>query len=159
ASRPGNRFNDARCDARGRLWAGTLAIDTTPGEGSLYRLDVDGQIKRMDTGVHVADGLAFSPDNRRLYCPYTGARGTAVADFDVDSGEVENRRVFHELPEGVGTPNGLTVDTEGYVWSAQWDGWCVTRYDPDGQVERVINLPVPRPTSCVFGGPDFTTLF
>ncbi len=159
ASRPGNRFNDARCDARGRLWAGTLAIDTTPGEGSLYRLDVDGQIKRMDTGFHVSNGLAFSPDNRRLYFTDTGKRRIYVYDFDLDSGEVENRRVFHELPEGVGTPNGLTVDTEGYVWSAQWDGWCVTRYDPDGQVERVINLPVPRPTSCVFGGPDFTTLF
>ncbi|HQZ13573.1 MAG TPA: SMP-30/gluconolactonase/LRE family protein [Devosia sp.] len=158
ASKPGNRFNDARCDRRGRLWAGTLAIDTTPGEGSLYRLDPDGQIHRMDTGFHVSNGLDFSPDNRRLYFTDTGKRRIYVYDFDLESGEIDNRRVFHELPEGIGTPNGLTVDSEGYVWSAQWDGWCVTRYDPDGEVERVVNLPVPRPTSCVFGGPDLTTL-
>jgi sugar lactone lactonase YvrE/DNA-binding IclR family transcriptional regulator len=158
ANRPGNRFNDARCDRRGRLWAGTLAIDTTPGEGSLYRLDPDGQIHRMDTGFHVSNGLDFSPDNRRLYFTDTGKRRIYVYDFDLDSGTVSDRRVFHELPEGVGTPNGLTVDSEGFVWSAQWDGWCVTRYDPDGEVERVINLPVPRPTSCVFGGSDLTTL-
>jgi sugar lactone lactonase YvrE/DNA-binding IclR family transcriptional regulator len=159
AGKPGNRFNDARCDRRGRLWAGTLAIDTTPGQGSLYRLDPNGEVHRMDTGFHVSNGLDFSPDNRRLYFTDTGKRRIYVYDFDLDTGQIENRRILHELPEGVGTPNGLTVDAEGYVWSAQWDGWCVTRYDPDGEVERVINLPVPRPTSCVFGGPDLTTLF
>ncbi|MGV3651174.1 MAG: SMP-30/gluconolactonase/LRE family protein [Devosia sp.] len=159
ASRPGNRFNDARCDRLGRLWAGTLAIDTTPGEGSLYRLDADRRIHRMDQGFHVSNGLDFSPDDKRLYFTDTGKRRIYVYDFDLESGAIENRRVFHELPEGVGTPNGLTVDAEGFVWSAQWDGWCVTRYDPDGQVERVINLPVPRPTSCVFGGPDLRTLY
>jgi len=159
ANRPGNRFNDARCDRRGRLWAGTLAIDTTPGEGSLYRLDPDGRINAMDTGFHVSNGLDFSPDDKRLYFTDTGKRRIYVYDFDLDSGNIANRRVFHELPEGVGTPNGLTVDAEGCVWSAQWDGWCVTRYDPDGQVERVVNLPVPRPTSCVFGGPHLETLY
>ena len=69
------------------------------------------------------------------------------------------RRTFVDVPEGVGIPDGLTVDAEGFVWSAHWDGWCVTRYDPDGRVDRVLNLPVPRPTSCCFGGPDFATLY
>lgn len=159
ADRPGNRFNDARCDRAGRLWAGTLAIDTSPGEGSLYRFDPDGRAHRMDGGFHVSNGLDFSPDNRRLYFTDTGKRRIYVYDFDLETGEIDNRRVFHELPEGVGTPNGLTVDAEGCVWSAQWDGWCLTRYDPDGVVERVINLPVPRPTSCIFGGPDLATLY
>jgi sugar lactone lactonase YvrE/DNA-binding IclR family transcriptional regulator len=159
ADRPGNRFNDAKCDRAGRLWAGTLAIDTTPGEGSLYRIDPDGRAHRMDGGFHVSNGIDFSPDNRRLYFTDTGKRRIYVYDFDLGSGAIENRRVFHELPEGVGTPNGLTVDSEGFVWSAQWDGWCVTRYDPDGAVERVINLPVPRPTSCIFGGPRLETLY
>ncbi|HEY4203172.1 MAG TPA: SMP-30/gluconolactonase/LRE family protein [Devosiaceae bacterium] len=157
--RPGNRFNDAKCDRAGRLWAGTLAIDTTPGEGSLYRFDPDGRVHRMDGGFHVSNGIDFSPDNQRLYFTDTGKRRIYVYDFDLESGAIDNRRVFHELPEGVGTPNGLTVDSQGFVWSAQWDGWCVTRYDPDGQVERVINLPVPRPTSCIFGGPGLDTLY
>lgn len=159
ANRPGNRFNDARCDRKGRLWAGTLAIDTSPGEGSLYRLDPDGAMHRMDTGFHVSNGIDFSPDNRRLYFTDTGKRRIYVYDFDLESGAIENRRIFAELAEGTGTPNGLTVDAQGFVWSAHWDGWCVTRYDPEGQVERVINLPVPRPTSLAFGGKGLTTLY
>ncbi len=159
ADRPGNRFNDGKCDRRGRFWAGTLALDTSPSAGSLYRLDPDGRVSTMETGIHVSNGLGWSPDDRRFYFTDSGRRQIFVYDFDLESGRIENRRVFAELPEGAGTPDGLTVDAHGFLWSAQWDGWCVTRYDPDGKVERVINLPVPRPTSCIFGGPDLATLY
>ncbi|WP_245973744.1 SMP-30/gluconolactonase/LRE family protein [Bosea caraganae] len=159
AGKPGNRFNDGKCDRRGRFWAGTLAIDTTRGHGGLYRLDPDGRCSLMDQGFHVSNGLGWSPDDRRFYFTDSGSRRIYLYDFDVERGEIANRRVFVELAEGVGIPDGLAVDTEGFVWSAHWDGWCITRYDPDGKVDRVINLPVPRPTSCAFGGPDFSTLY
>jgi ABC-type nitrate/sulfonate/bicarbonate transport system ATPase subunit len=136
-----------------------MAIDTQPGEGSLYRLDTDGRVSRMDTGFHVSNGLGWSPDNRRFYFTDSGPKRIYVYDFDLEGGAVENRRTFVQVPDGVGVPDGLAVDAEGFVWSAHWDGWCVTRYDPDGKVDRVINLPVPRPTSCAFGGPDLTTLY
>lgn len=159
ADRPGNRFNDGKCDRRGRLWAGTLAIDTTPGQGRLWRLDGDGRLKEMDRGFHVANGLGWSPDDRTFYFTDTAKHTIYAYDFDIESGEIGNRRVFVTVPDEEGRPDGLTVDAEGFVWSAHWDGWCVTRYDPEGKVERVINLPVPRPTSCVFGGRDMQTLF
>ncbi|MEJ1160560.1 SMP-30/gluconolactonase/LRE family protein [Prosthecomicrobium sp. N25] len=159
AGKPGNRFNDGKCDRRGRFWAGTLAIDTTPGHGSLYRLDADGRCTRMDEGFHVSNGLGWSPDDRRFYFTDTGAGRIHVYDFDLETGTIANRRLFAEVAPGTGVPDGLAVDAEGFVWSAHWDGWCITRYDPDGRVDRVINLPVPRPTSCCFGGPDLSTLY
>lgn len=159
ADRPGNRFNDGKCDRRGRLWAGSLAIDTAPDQGRLWRLDPDGRAFEMDRGFHVSNGMGWSPDDKTFYFADTAKQLIYAYDFDIDSGSIANRRVFISVPESEGKPDGLTVDAEGFVWAAHWDGWCVTRYDPDGKVDRVINLPVPRPTSCVFGGPDMQTLF
>ncbi|MEN3148449.1 SMP-30/gluconolactonase/LRE family protein [Neorhizobium sp. IRAMC:178] len=159
SDRPGNRFNDGKCDRRGRLWAGTLAIDTTPDQGRLWRVDPDGRSVEMDRGFHVSNGLGWSPDDRTFYFTDTNRQTVYAYDFDIESGEVANRRPFIVVPEAEGKPDGMTVDAEGFVWIAHWDGWCVTRYDPQGKVERVINLPIPRPTSCVFGGPDMQTLF
>lgn len=159
ADRPGNRFNDGKCDRKGRLWAGSLAIDTTPGQGRLWRLDADGRAHEMDNGFHVSNGMGWSPDDRTFYFADTNRQTIYAYDFDLDSGAIANRRVFVTVPEGEGKPDGLTVDAEGFVWATHWDGWCVTRYDPDGKVERVINLPVPRPTSCTFGGKDLHTLY
>jgi len=159
ADKPGNRFNDGKCDRRGRFFAGTLAIDTTPGHGSLYSLDADGRSALIDSGFHIANGLGWSPDDKSFYFTDSGARRIYIYDYDLCTGAMARRRTFVDVPEGVGIPDGLTVDAEGFVWSAHWDGWCITRYDPDGKVDRVINLPVPRPTSCCFGGPDFATLY
>ena len=159
ADRPGNRFNDGKCDRAGRLWAGTLAIDTAPDQGRLWRIDTDGNAVEMDRGFHVANGLGWSLDDRTFYFTDTQKQTIYAYDFDAKSGDINNRRVFITVPEAEGKPDGMTVDAEGFLWVAHWDGWCVTRYDPDGKVDRVINLPVPRPTSCVFGGPDMQTLF
>ena len=117
-------------------------------------------VHEMDRGFHVSNGLGWSPDDRLFYFTDTGrSRRSTSTTSTAKRGAIENRRVFVTVPESEGKPDGLTVDAEGFVWSAHWDGWCVTRYDPDGHVERVINLPVPRPTSCVFGGADLQTLF
>jgi sugar lactone lactonase YvrE/DNA-binding IclR family transcriptional regulator len=157
--RPGNRFNDGKCDQAGRLWAGTLAIDTAPDRGRLWRVDIDGRATEMDRGFHVANGLGWSPDNKTFYFTDTQKQTIYAYDFDLASGDIANRRPFITVPEAEGKPDGMTVDAQGFLWVAHWDGWCITRYDPQGKVERVINLPVPRPTSCVFGGDDMQTLF
>jgi sugar lactone lactonase YvrE/DNA-binding IclR family transcriptional regulator len=159
ADKPGNRFNDGKCDRQGRFWAGTLAMDTKPGQGALYRLDADGRATKMDEGFHVSNGLGWSPDDKTFYFTDTGTKRIYAYDFDLATGTLANRRIFVQVPDGVGSPDGLSVDAQGFVWSAHWDGWCVTRYDPSGKTERVITLPVPRPTSCAFGGEGFKTLF
>lgn len=159
SDRQGMRFNDGKCDAKGRFWAGTLAVNPQPGRGSLYRLGVDGDCECMDDGFHVSNGLGWSPEGRTFYFTDSGAKQIYAYDFDMERGSIANRRIFVQLPDGVGSPDGLTVDADGYVWSAHWDGWRVTRYDPEGAVDRVVHLPVPRPTSCAFGGPERSTLY
>lgn len=159
ADRPANRFNDGKCDAAGRFFVGSLALNATPGSGALWRVDADGSAHLMEDGLHVSNGLGWSPDGTIFYFTDSGARVIYAYDVDPAEGTLHNRRAFTTVAEAAGTPDGLTVDAEGFVWSAHWDGWCVTRYDPDGAVDRVIDLPVPRPTSVAFGGPDLSTLF
>lgn len=159
ADLPENRFNDGKCDRSGRFWAGTMRLDAGAPTGSLYRLDADGTVRRMDNGFHVSNGLGWSLDGRLMYFTESKARRIYVYDFDAASGSIANRRLFVQVAEEAGVPDGLTVDSQGFVWSANWDGWCVTRYDPEGKVERVINLPVPRPTSCIFGGANLDILY
>jgi sugar lactone lactonase YvrE len=154
-----HRCNDAACDSHGRLWFGTLSLDLSPGRGSLYRLDPDGSIHAALHGLHMPNGLGWSPDGRRFYFTETALRRILVYDFDAAAGSIAHPRVFAELPEENIAPDGLAVDEEGYVWSAQWNGWRIVRYDPAGRVDRVVPLPVPRPTSCVFGGRDMSTLY
>ncbi|WP_137177253.1 SMP-30/gluconolactonase/LRE family protein [Roseomonas sp. AR75] len=152
------RLNDGRCDARGRFWVGSLALDSTPDAGALHRLDETGA-RVMQAGLHVPNGLGFSPDDTRLYLADSARRRVDVYDFDLATGAIANRRPFVALAEGEGVPDGLCVDAEGGVWIALWDGWRVARYAPDGRLDREIHLPVPRPTSCCFGGADLATLY
>lgn len=155
----GRRFNDGKCDAAGRFWAGTLALDASPNQGKLYRLEAGGQLREMDSGFHVCNGMGWSPDNKRFYLADSGARAIYAYDFDLADGEVSNRRVFARFEDGAGVPDGLAIDADGHVWCAIWDGWAVQRFAPDGTLERTISMPVPRPTSCAFGGPDLKTLY
>ena len=156
---PGNRFNDGKCDAKGRLWVGSLAINTEPGRGRLWRIEADGAATCMEENLHVANGLGWSPDGGTFYFTDSGRRTIWAYDFDVEAGEIANRRPFVSLGEGRGTPDGLCVDAEGGIWVAVWDGWRLARYAPDGTLDREIALPVPRPTSCCFGGAELDTLF
>lgn len=159
AMQPENRFNDAKCDPAGRLWAGTMSLDATRKTGALYRIDPDDSWKRMDHPFTVANGLDWSPDGRVFYFTDSSAGTIYAYDFDLASGAIGKRRVFARIDPGDGRPDGLTVDAEGCLWSTLWDGWCIRRFDPQGRVMRDLRVPVPRPTSVAFGGADLRTLF
>lgn len=158
AGKPNARFNDGAVDPQGRFWAGTMA----PGSGytsSLYRLDLDHRLQRIDTGIGTSNGIAWSLDGKTLYFTDSPAKVIYAYDFDPVSGDVVNRRPFIHTPDEPGFPDGLIVDSQGCLWSARWGGWKINRYDPAGKPERVIPMPVEFPTSCVFGGADLTDLY
>lgn len=159
SDRPGNRYNDGKCDRMGRLWIGTLDMATAANRGNLFRVDPDGAWRKMDSGFTVANGLGWSPDNRRMYFTDTIRRTVYVYDFDLRAGTIANRRPLITLAQSDGTPDGLTVDEEGCLWVAVWDAWRVSRYSPDGEELLRIKMPVPRPTSCCFGEANLDTLF
>jgi len=156
---PGNRFNDGKVDRAGRLWAGTIDGPCIRPTGSLYRLDTDGRVHSMVSGLICSNGLGWSPDNSRMYLTDSLVRTIWVFDFDPVTGSLGTRRVFAKLAGDDGVPDGLAVDSEGYVWSAIWDGWRLIRFAPDGSIVSEIRMPVQRPTSCMFGGPDLKTLY
>jgi sugar lactone lactonase YvrE len=157
--RPENRFNDGKPDRRGRFWVGSMHDPETAPTGALYRLDPDGSCHRMVDGVVISNSLCWSPDGRTMYHSDTMRRTVWAWDSDPDRGEIANRRVFVTLSGHDGNPDGATVDAEGFVWLAHWDGWQLTRHDPTGRTERVVRLPVQRPTCPAFGGPDLDVLY
>ena len=153
-----NRFNDGKVDRQGRFWAGTMDNREREASGTLYRLDPDRKLTAVDTGYRVTNGPAFSLDGRRMYHTDSARQRTYVFDLD-DTGEATNRRELIRFGEGEGYPDGMTVDAEGCLWIAFWDGWCVRRFSPDGERLAEVRTPVQRPTSCVFGGERLETLF
>lgn len=157
--RPGNRFNDGKCDRRGRFWVGSTDRDETRPSGALYRVQASHEVERMVDGVIVSNGLGWSLDDRTFYFTDSG-RGVIYAyDYTPETGDIANRRVFAAVDPRDGTPDGLTVDAEGHVWSAHWNGWRVTRYAPDGTIDRIVEMPVPLVTSVAFGGEDLRRLY
>ncbi len=156
---PDNRMNDGKCDSRGRLWSGTFSIRFEPGAGTLYRIDADLSVTPAVAGVRVSNGIAWSPDERLVYFIDTLSRGIDVFDYDIEAGLMSNRRRFVEIDRDIGLPDGLTVDEEGCVWVALFNGSQVRRYSPEGNWIGVVSLPVARVTSCNFGGPDLQDLY
>ena len=154
-----NRFNDGKCDRAGRFWAGSMDDNLTEHTGSLFRLDPDRSVHRMDGAIVCSNSLAWSPDDRTFYFADTFDNAIYAYDFDAATGGIANKRVFVSTKDQPGLPDGSTVDAEGYLWNAQWDGWRLVRYAPDGRVDRIVDLPIRRPTSCMFGGPDLATLY
>lgn len=156
---PRNRLNDGKCDRRGRYWCGTMNMDFAGPTGALWRLDADLGCQRMEQGVMVSNGLAFSPDDRVLYFADTRADTVWAYDFDLASGTLANRREFVSPHGQAGLVDGATVDAEGYYWCARIRGGQLARYDPTGRLERTIALPVQHPTMCSFGGPGLDVLY
>ncbi|MDX6748283.1 SMP-30/gluconolactonase/LRE family protein [Geminicoccaceae bacterium 1502E] len=156
---PGNRFNDGKCDRAGRFFAGTMDDAETACSGALYRLDPDRSLHRIRSDVYISNGLGWSTGDRVMYFTDSPRRVIWAYDYDIATGRTANERVFARIAEDAGYPDGLCVDAEDHVWSAHWDGARLTRWRPDGSIERVVPLPVPRPTSCCFGGPDLATLY
>ena len=128
SDRPGNRYNDGKCDRMGRLWVGTLDMGTAANRDNLFRVDADGSWKKMDSGFTVANGLGWSPDNRRRYFADSPRRTIYAYDFELLSGTITHRRPFITLEASDGTPDGLTVDEEGCLWVAIWVAWRISRY-------------------------------
>jgi sugar lactone lactonase YvrE len=155
---PDIRFNDGKCDPQGRFWAGTMPYDETRPVGSLYRLDTNGSVTRMLSGVTISNGLAWSADGRTMFHIDTPTRRIDAFDFDPELGAMSNRRPAVEIPASAGWPDGMTLDGEGGLWVALWGGGAVHRY-VDGRLDRVIRLPVTQPTSCAFGGTGMDELF
>jgi sugar lactone lactonase YvrE len=152
------RMNDGKVDRAGRFWFGTMHDDGSDASGRIYRLDSDGTLATIDRGYTIPNGFAWSPDDRTFYVADSQLRTIYAYDFDAPAGEVHDRRPFAQTAEGT-MPDGATVDADGYVWSANVGGWGIARFAPDGTLDRRLELPVQRPTSVIFGGPDLRTLF
>jgi sugar lactone lactonase YvrE len=152
-----SRFNDVIADPRGRVFCGTMpGPDRSPGR--LYRLDPDGSLRVVLEGVKISNGMGFTTDHRRMYFTDSLTYEISLFDYDEASGDLSNRRVFVHI-EGEGIPDGMTVDAEGCVWSARWDGGMVIRYAPDGAEMARIEFPARKVSCATFGGDDYRDMY
>jgi len=157
--RPRNRLNDGKIDRRGRFWAASMDDkDWKDPSGMLWRLTADAGPEPVADEIVCGNGLGWSPDDRTFYLGESFRHAIFAYDFDVDAGTATNERVFAQV-NGGGFPDGLTVDAQGGVWSAHNGAGKVVRYAPDGHVTHAVELPVPHPTSCMFGGRDLDVLY
>ncbi|GAA4437719.1 SMP-30/gluconolactonase/LRE family protein [Ravibacter arvi] len=157
---PGNRFNDGKCDPKGRFWAGTMQMAETETTGNLYVMDVDRSVYHKLSDIGCSNGLAWNSRHDTMYYIDSPTREVAAFDYDPETAAISNRRVILTIPEGDGFPDGMTIDAEDQLWVALWDGWKVIRVDPDnGSITAQIELPAARITSATFGGPDLTDLY
>jgi sugar lactone lactonase YvrE len=157
--RPGNRFNDAACDPRGRLWAGTMSTTREPGAAALYRVEPGGPPAVALAGATVSNGLDWDRDATRLYYVDSVTQRIDAIDFDLDRGRLGARRPFAAVDPADGLPDGLCVDADGGVWLALFGGGAIRRYTPAGRLDAHIALPVSHPTSLAFGGPELRDLY
>ena len=151
------RFNDVIADPVGRVFCGTMPVPDRPGR--LYRLDAGGTITRLLDGIETSNGMGFTRDLRQMYYTDSPKHEIYLFDYDRSSGAISNRRIFVRTPEDQGVPDGLTVDADGYVWSARWDGGCLVRYRPDGSEERRFEFPAKKVSSLTFGGRDYADIY
>ncbi|HET9146612.1 MAG TPA: SMP-30/gluconolactonase/LRE family protein [Acetobacteraceae bacterium] len=160
-------FNDGKCDRRGRFFAGTMFVPLKPGQHAeaegksrpLFRYDGAGEWKRVTDPVQTSNGLAWSPDGRRMYHSDTDKKLVWVYEYDEDAGLPRNKRMFADLSSGEGGPDGATVDSEGFYWCALFGGGELLRFDPSGKLERRVKLPTRFPSMPALGGEGLKTMF
>ncbi|GAA3927829.1 SMP-30/gluconolactonase/LRE family protein [Hymenobacter algoricola] len=157
---PAIRFNDGKCDPAGRLWVGTMALDTQAGAATLYRFGADHQLRPVLRHVTISNGLVWTADQRIMYYVDTPTQTVQAFDYDHASGHLRNGRPALRIPAADGAPDGMTIDAAGHLWIALWGGGQVVCYDP-ATAERLHTIPVPAPNtaSCAFGGPGLLTLY
>ncbi len=151
------RFNDVIADPEGRVFCGTMPTQSRLGR--LYRLDPDRTLTKLLDGIGVSNGMGFTPDLQHFYYTDSPTRNIYIFDYDRATGDISNQRIFVQTPDGEGVPDGLTVDADGYVWSARWDGGMLVRYTPDGEEALRIAFPARKVSSVTFGGPDYTDIY
>lgn len=159
ADKPHQRFNDGCVDPQGRLWVGAVTSDKTNPDASLYRVDHNGQMAEMLTGLTTSNGAGFSPDGSIFYHADTPTHAIRFFAFDGAAGRISNPSVLHQFPFGDGRPDGCAVDEDGHIWSALFDGGRVVRISPAGDIVQTVILPTARPTMVALGGPDRKTAF
>ncbi len=158
--RPEQRFNDGKCDPAGRFWVGTMARSQEAGAGSLYRIDPDGSSRAVRRGLTLPNGIAWSPDQRTMYHIDTVPRTVTAYPYDGVTGEIGEGRVAIQIPDGMGYPDGMSIDGDGMLWIAHYGDSRVRRWHPErGEVLQTIELPASKVTSCAFGGTTFETLY
>lgn len=156
----GGRLNDAKPDHAGRFWLGSMCSDSSVAPGRLYSLSPDNFVSVVTSErFEVANGLAWSPDNKTMYVVETNRRKIMSYDFDLVTGAVSNGGVFIDMSSESSKPDGIATDAVGNLWCAMWDGWSLRRFRPDGRLDRIVEMPVPRPTSVAFGGVNMQTVF
>jgi sugar lactone lactonase YvrE len=152
-----SRFNDVIADPEGRVFCGTMF--TPDRKGRLYRLDLDGSLRLLLEGIGCPNGMAFTHDRKRLYFTDSFAREIYLFDYDIEDGSIANQRVFARFQPSDGFPDGSTLDGEGRLWTAMWDGGCIVRLSADGQIEEILHIPAPKVSSLIFGGDDYRDLY
>ena len=155
---PSNRLNDGKCDAKGRFFVGSMDDAEKDTVGSLYVYD-GKECKQLEQNLAISNGLGWSSDNKKFYLTDSPNRIIYSYDYDLETATLSNRQEFAKIRAQDGYPDGLCVDSEDHIWSAHWNGWKITRYTPNGEIDSIYELPVPKVTSCNFGGADNKTLF
>ena len=157
---PQNRFNDGKCDAKGRFWAGTMEKDGNNPTGSLYCLDTNLNVEKKLSNLTISNGFAWNMANDTMYFIDTPTRNIYVFDYELETGEITNRRVAFTFPEELGNPDGMTIDTDNKLWIAGWGNGKLSRWDPvKGELLSTIDIPAKQVTSCAFGGENLDTLY
>jgi len=155
-----NRFNEGKCDPAGRFWAGTMSLSEEPHAGSLYTLEKGLSISKKIEGVTISNGMAWSPDETVFYYIDTPTLEVVAYDYNKLNGNISNKKTIITIPQDYGYPDGMTIDSEGMLWIAHWDGWQITRWNPNtGKQLHRISLPVAKVTSCTFGGKNLDELY
>lgn len=155
-----NRFNDGKCDAAGRFWAGTMALSEEENRGSLYVMETDLSVKKELENVSISNGIAWSSDNKTMYYINTPTNYVFAFDYSIENGTISNQRVAIDLTHEHGYADGMTIDEEGMLWIAFFGGWRVARYNPvTGNLLLQVELPVANVSCCTFGGPQLNDLY
>lgn len=157
---PYHRFNDGKCDPAGRLWAGTMVMEGSEKDAALYRLHTDYSCEKVIEGVQISNGLAWDTKNSRMYYIDTPTQQVVSYQYDQESGEIDGKKVVYTFPKSEGSPDGMTIDQDGMLWVAMYNGWQVIQLNPyTEEIIQRVEVGAKCVTSCAFGGEDYQTLY